>query len=102
GSLKPGRHSKVKRGSATRKTPRAVVLHVAKKTGAEANRREESRLQEAIALTAAIRLEVAASVIANIARATPATLIGSGKVDELKALCQSVEAEVVIVNASLS
>lgn len=42
------------------------------------------------------------STIATIARPTPATLIGSGKVEELKAVCNGSEAEVVIVNSSLS
>jgi GTP-binding protein HflX len=78
------------------------VLHVAKKSGADISRSEESRLEEAVALTAAIGLDVAQGVIATIARATPATLIGAGKADEIKALCHSVEPEVVIVNAQLS
>ena len=89
-------------GHASRETQRAIVLHVARKSGADASRSEESRLQEAVALTAAIGLEVAEGVIATIARAAPATLIGAGKVEELKSLCNSVEPEVVIVNASLS
>ena len=79
-----------------------MVLHVAKKSGAQGGRREESRLEEAVALTAAIGLEVAARAVATIARAAPATLIGSGKVEEVKALCQGVDAEVAIVNATLS
>jgi GTPase len=81
---------------------RAVVLHVARKSDFQADRREESRLEEAVALTAAIGLEVAHSAIATLARAIPATLIGSGKVEELKAVCQASEAEVVIVNSALS
>ena len=75
---------------------------MARKSGADASRSEVSRLEEAVALTAAIGLEVAEAVIATIARATPATLIGAGKVDELKTLCQTFEPEVVIVNAQLS
>jgi GTP-binding protein HflX len=79
-----------------------VVLHVAKKSDFNADRREESRLEEAVALTAAIGLEVAHAAIAMLARPIPATLIGSGKVEELKAVCQATEAEVVIVNSALS
>jgi len=78
------------------------VLHVAKKSGADVSRSEESRLAEAVALTAAIGLDVAEGVIAPLARATPATLIGAGKADEIKALCKALEPEVVIVNAQLS
>jgi len=78
------------------------VLHVAKKSGTDISRSEESRLEEAVALTAAIGLEVAEGVIAPLARATPATLIGAGKAEEIKTLCQAIEPEVVIVNAQLS
>jgi GTP-binding protein HflX len=78
------------------------VLHVARKSSADISRTEQSRLEEAIALTAAIGLEVAEGLIATIARAVPATLIGSGKVEEIKTLCAALEPEVVIVNASLS
>ena len=86
----------------TRKARRAIVLHVARKSGVRSDRDEVSRLEEAVALTAAIGLEVAEGIIATIARATPATLIGSGKIEELKAVCQATEAEVVIVNSSLT
>ncbi len=75
---------------------------MAQKIRSPAGRSEESRLEEAVALTAAIGLEVAHGAIATIARPTPATLIGSGKVEELKAVCQAMEAEVVIVNSPLS
>ncbi|HXJ01261.1 MAG TPA: GTPase HflX [Micropepsaceae bacterium] len=75
---------------------------MAKKSGADVSRSEESRLAEAVALTAAIGLDVAEGVIAPLARATPATLIGAGKADEIKALCKALEPEVVIVNAQLS
>jgi GTP-binding protein HflX len=89
-------------GHASRETRRAIVLHVAKKSGSDSSRSEQSRLEEAMALTAAIGLEIAEGVIATIGRATPATLIGAGKVDELKALCADIEPEVVIVNAAVS
>jgi GTP-binding protein HflX len=55
-----------------------------------------------VALTAAIGLVVKDSRIATIAKPTPATLVGAGKVDEIKVLCRSVEPELVIVNAMLS
>src|SRR6185437_14720819 len=87
---------------ASRDKQRAIVLHVARKSGADSSRSEASRLEEAVALTAAIGLEIAEAVIATILRASPATLIGSGKVEELKTLCNAIEPEVVVVNASLS
>ena len=55
-----------------------------------------------MALTAAIGLRVVEAMIAPVARPTPATLIGSGKVDEIKAIVAALEPEVVIVNAALS
>ena len=53
-------------------------------------------------LTAAIGLEVIETFIAPLARPIPATLIGSGKVDEIAAACRGLTPEVVIVNAQLS
>jgi len=78
------------------------VVHVAKKSGSDPGRTEKSRLEEAVALTAAIGLDVEESLIAVLGRATPATLLGTGKVDEIATICRAVEPEVVIVNASLS
>src|SRR5215831_18796436 len=69
------RGKSAKGGVASYEKRRAIVLHVAKKSGADPNRSEESRLEEAVALTAAIGLEVVEALIAPIARATPATLI---------------------------
>jgi GTPase len=47
-------------------------------------------------------LHVVAAIIAPLARAVPATLIGSGKVDEVGAQARELEPEVIIVNAMLS
>ena len=55
-----------------------------------------------MALTAAIGLQVKEALIAPLARPTPATLLGSGKVDEIAAITLGLEPEVVVVNASLS
>jgi GTP-binding protein HflX len=55
-----------------------------------------------VALTAAIGLQVKEALIAPLARPTPATLLGSGKVDEIAAITLGLEPEVVVVNASLS
>jgi GTPase len=62
----------------------------------------EARLEEAVGLTAAIGLRVVGTEIVSLARPTPATLIGSGKVDEIAAEVRALEPEVVIVNAQLS
>ncbi|MGD0191961.1 MAG: GTPase HflX [Rhizomicrobium sp.] len=60
------------------------------------------RLAEAVGLTRAIGLQVVAEHIVPLARATPATLIGSGKVDEVASEARALEPEVIIVNTLLS
>jgi GTP-binding protein HflX len=81
-----------------------MVLHVARKerSANEAGRDTQSKLDEAVALTAAIHLHVVEALIAPVSKPTPATLIGSGKVEEIAGLVAALEPEVVIVNAALS
>jgi len=62
----------------------------------------QARLDEAVGLTAAIHLDVVAAQIAPLARPTPATLLGTGKVDEIAALAKAEEPDVIIVNAHLT
>jgi GTP-binding protein HflX len=79
------------------------VLHVEPKSRKMSFDRDgEARLAEAIGLTAAIGLTVIASHVVPLARAVPATLIGSGKVNEIAAEVRGLEPEVVVVNAQLS
>jgi GTP-binding protein HflX len=59
-------------------------------------------LEEAIGLTAAIHLKVIASYIVPLSRPVPATLIGSGKVEEIAAEARGLEPTVIVVNAQLS
>jgi GTPase len=80
-----------------------VVVHVEHKSrGDTLDRDAKARLAEAVGLTAAIGLTVVAEHIVPLARATPATLIGSGKVEEIAAETRAIEPEVVVVNAQLS
>ncbi|MEI9886941.1 MAG: GTPase HflX [Rhizomicrobium sp.] len=74
----------------------------ARSQGARLDRDAGERLAEAVGLTAAIGLKVVASRIVPLVRPVPATLIGSGKVDEIAAETRVFEPEVVIVNAQLS
>jgi GTP-binding protein HflX len=74
----------------------------ARRAGARADRDADARLAEAVGLTAAIGLDVVETFIVPLARMTPATLIGSGKVDEIGAASRGLEPEVVIVNAQLT
>jgi GTP-binding protein HflX len=79
------------------------VLHVEPKARKAAfDRDAEARLAEAVGLTLAIGLKVVAQHIAPLARPAPATLIGSGKVEEIAAEARALEPEVIVVNAQLS
>ncbi len=84
---------------------RALVVHIEPKGRSAANiagRLPESRLEEAIGLTEAIGLKIQHSLIAPLAAPRPATLIGTGKVEEIAQLVKDHEAGLVIVNAQLS
>ncbi|MGZ5923267.1 MAG: HflX-like GTP-binding protein, partial [Rhizomicrobium sp.] len=75
-------------------------MHVepkARAAGARIDRDAEARLAEAVGLTAAIGLTVIASRVVPLVRPTPATLIGSGKVEEIAGEVRALEPEVVIV-----
>ena len=94
----------VKDGSTADET-RALVIHVEPKGRTSTNiadRLPESRLAEAIGLTEAIGLRVQHSLVVPLAAPRPATLIGSGKVEEIAKLVEDHETGLVIVNAQLS
>ena len=83
----------------------AFVVHVESKSRKPADtldRDARARLAEAVGLTKAIGLEVIAQRIVPMARAVPATLIGSGKVEEIAVEARALEPEVIVVNAQLS
>jgi GTPase len=81
----------------------AFVIHIERKSREHGDLRDaEARLAEAVGLTAAIGLHVVSTRIVPLARPAPATMIGSGKVDEIAAEVRMREPEVVIVNAQLS
>ena len=84
---------------------RAIVLHVERKgrrTPVASDRAANSRLAEAVGLARAIDLEIAAALVAPLATVKPATLIGSGKVEEIARRVEETEAGLVVVNAQLS
>ena len=83
----------------------AFVIHVEPKSRSRpdtALRASGARLAEAVGLTAAIHLNVVEAQVAPLARPTPATLLGSGKVEEIARLARAQEPEVIIVNAHLT
>ncbi len=65
-------------------------------------RASEDRLAEAVGLAQAIDLDVRAGIVVPVPRPRPATLFGSGKVDELKAEIEAHETGLVIVDHAIS
>ena len=70
--------------------------------GGASLRSPQARLQEAVGLAAAINLDVKASGLVPVPSPRPATLFGSGKVEELTGLMRAEEAELVIVDHPLT
>ena len=72
------------------------------KRRATPERSPQARLDEAVGLAAAIDLDVKASGLVPVPNPRPATLFGSGKVEELAGLMRAEEAELVIVDHPLT
>jgi GTPase len=62
----------------------------------------EARLEEAVGLARAINLEIADTGLVPLSRARPSTLIGSGKVEELRGAIQAEGAGLVIIDSALT
>lgn len=67
-----------------------------------ARRSDEARLEEAMGLAAAIGLDIVASGTVSGVRPRPATLIGAGKVEELKGLVASEDIGLVVFDHPLT
>ena len=79
----------------------AIVIHpVRPKAGGL--RAPEQRLEEAVALAAALDLDVREALIVPLRATVPATLFGKGKVEEIAAVCRGLEADVVVVDDALT
>ena len=63
---------------------------------------DESRLEEAVGLAMALDLVIAGTLAVRVRKFNPATLFGSGKVSEIKLLCENVEAGLCVVNGALT
>jgi GTP-binding protein HflX len=81
---------------------RALVVHPVVVSKKRSDRSLQSALEEAVGLAAAIRLEVAQASIVRLQKITPATHIGRGKVEELKAVIEEEEIGLAIVDTSLT
>ncbi|HET7411701.1 MAG TPA: GTPase HflX, partial [Pararhizobium sp.] len=66
------------------------------------SRSNEARLEEACGLASAIDLAIVHSEIIGIARPRPATLLGSGKVDEIQGRIEARDADLVVVDHPLT
>jgi GTP-binding protein HflX len=65
-------------------------------------RSDEARLEEACGLARAIDLTIAQGLIVTVAQPRPATLIGTGKIEEIKQLLDAHDAGLVIVDHPLT
>lgn len=85
-----------------------VLVPVVKKSGRQAAeaapsvRSDEARLEETIGLALAIDLTVAHGLIVPVAQPKPGTLLGSGKIEEVKQLLDAHDAGLVIVDHPLT
>ena len=83
----------------------APVLKAARKQSdpaAPAARSDEARLEEAVGLARAIDLTVAFSAIVPVSQPKPGTLLGTGKIEEIKAALDEHDAGLVIVDHPLT
>ena len=82
----------------------AIVLHPAPVRAPEGLRSSEERLAEAVGLTAAIELTVSDAQIVPLGEMRPATLLGTGKVEEIREMLDASDPRpgLVIVNTSLT
>ncbi|MFM9860586.1 GTPase HflX [Pseudoxanthobacter sp. M-2] len=67
-----------------------------------ATRSPEARLAEAVGLAGAIDLEVVGAYVVRLSATRPATLFGTGKVEELKLAVATEEADLVVVDHPLT
>jgi GTP-binding protein HflX len=88
---------------------KAFAIHVEFRTRAAETRRPgsglrsaQAKLEEVIGLALAIELEVTGFAIANVHTIRPASLLGSGKIDELGRQIADSAAALVILNAALT
>ncbi|KPF76629.1 GTPase HflX [Brevundimonas sp. AAP58] len=79
---------------------RAVVIHP--DFGERSSRSATDRLEEAAGLARALDLDVRAEEVVRLRKTTPATLFGTGKVEELAALIRAAEAEAAVIDDQLT
>jgi GTP-binding protein HflX len=85
----------------TTKPPPKAVLFGARIDGRQRDRQHDD-LDELAGLAEAAGVELGGRLVQHLDRPIPATYIGSGKVEELKALAKSVHADLVLADMDLS
>ncbi len=78
-----------------------LVIHPDRE-GRGNSRGAEARLEEACGLALALDLEVREALVVTLRKLTPASLFGSGKVEEIGVLVSAHDADVVVVDDALS
>ena len=81
---------------------RAAVIYPEIPGVTQKHRNPDARLEEAVGLAAAIDLDVVHAEAVRLNKPVPATLLGGGVVERLHGICEALEIEVLIVDASLS
>jgi GTP-binding protein HflX len=82
---------------------RVLIIHPTLKAhAAEGLRSLESKLEEAEGLALAINLNIISAQIVHLQRITPATYIGSGKVEEIKDFIKANEIDLAIIDTSIT
>lgn len=79
----------------------ALVIHPDRE-GRGSARDPDARLEEAAGLARALDLEVRETMVAVLRKLTPATLFGSGKVQEIATIVEVEELDVVIIDDALT
>lgn len=70
--------------------------------GTRERREPAQRLEEAVGLAQAIDLDIVDAFVAPLQKLTPATLLGSGKVEEIGVRVEAEEIELVVIDGPLS
>ncbi len=90
-------------GETKRRASRALVLHPSLKNAKPTtSRTAEGKLAEAMGLAAAVDLDVVDGIVVPLRQIRPATLIGSGLVDDLLLRIKNDEIDLLIVDTTLS
>jgi len=81
---------------------RTFVIHPVLPDWKQANRTPEHRLSEAVGLAEALELDIVVASEVLVKTPRPATLFGTGRLDDLKAVVAENEVELVIVDGTLT